>query len=53
MVLTTKTDKREKIAVWLEKRQIAQMRKIQENEDVPIAAQIRRAVDEFLERRKK
>jgi len=53
MALTTKTDKREKIAVWLEKHQVAKMRKIQENEDVPIAAQIRRAIDEFLERRKK
>jgi hypothetical protein len=53
MKSATKTDKREKIAVWLEKTQIAKMRKIQENEDVPIAAQIRRAVDEFLERRKK
>ena len=53
MKSATKTDKREKIAVWLEKRQLAQMRKIQETQDVPIAAQIRRAVDEYLERRKK
>jgi len=49
----TKTDRREKIAVWLNKDQIAKLRKIQEQEDVPIAAQIRRAIDEFLERRKK
>ena len=53
MASATKTDKREKIAVWLEKRQLAQMRKIEETQDVPIAAQIRRAVDEYLERRKK
>ncbi len=50
---TTKTEDREKIAVWLDKPQITKMRKIQETEDVPIAAQIRRAIDEFLERRKK
>ena len=53
MASVTKTGKREKIAVWLENRQIAMMRKIQENEDVPIAAQIRRAVAEYLERRNK
>jgi hypothetical protein len=53
MATATKTDKREKIAVWLNKDQIRKMRKIQETDDVPLAAQIRRAIDEFLERRKK
>jgi hypothetical protein len=49
--LTTKTAEREKVAVYLENEQIAALRKIQETEDIPIAAQIRRAVKEYLARR--
>jgi len=48
----TKTGDREKIAVYLENHQIAALRKIQAVADVPIAAQIRRAVKEYLERRR-
>jgi hypothetical protein len=48
----TKTLDREKIAVYLENDQITALRKINEIEDIPIAAQIRRAVKEYLERRR-
>jgi hypothetical protein len=44
----TKTDDREKVAVYLDNDQIGIMREIAETEKIPIAAQIRMGVDEFL-----
>ena len=48
-----KTAEREKIAVYLDNHQLAALRAIQQNDMVPVAASIRRAIDEYLERRKK
>ena len=44
----TKTLDREKIAVYLDNDQIGIMREILETEKIPIAAQVRMGVDEFL-----
>jgi hypothetical protein len=48
-----KTTEREKIAIWLDNDQLTALRAIQQNDMVPVAASIRRAIDEYLERRKK
>jgi hypothetical protein len=48
-----KTDEREKVAIWLDNSQLAVLRAIQQNEMIPVSASIRRAIDEYLERRKK
>jgi hypothetical protein len=50
---TTKTDEREKIAVWLENAQVKALRGIADRDGVPIAEQIRRGVDLWLEKKKK
>jgi hypothetical protein len=49
----TKTETREKIAVWLENHQMKALRSIADKDGVPIAEQIRRGVELWLERRKK
>jgi Ribbon-helix-helix domain len=49
----TKTDAREKIAVWLENAQLKTLRVISERDGVPIAEQIRRGIDLWLEKKKK
>jgi len=48
-----KTTDREKIAVYLDNAQLSTLREIQRDEMVPVAASIRRAIDEYLERKKK
>ena len=48
-----KTAEREKIAIYLDNHQLAALREIQRTELAPVAASIRRAIDEYLERRKK
>jgi hypothetical protein len=48
-----KTDSREKVAIWLDDKQLAELREIQQTEDVPVSASVRRAINEFLERRSK
>jgi Ribbon-helix-helix domain len=45
--------KREKIAVWLEHDQLKALRALLERDGVPIAEQIRRGVDLWLEKKKK
>jgi hypothetical protein len=49
----TKTGEREKIAVWLEHDQLKALRTLLERDAVPIAEQIRRGVDLWLEKKKK
>ena len=51
--LTNKTKDREKVAIWLNNEQLKTLRMIQERDGVPIAEQIRRAVDLWLETKKK
>jgi hypothetical protein len=48
----TKTGEREKIAVWLEHDQLKALRTLLERDGVPIAEQIRRGVDLWLEKKK-
>jgi hypothetical protein len=48
----TKTGEREKIAVWLEHDQLKALRASLERDGVPIAEQIRRGVDLWLEKRR-
>jgi len=50
---TNKTKDREKVAVWLNNGQLKTLRMIQERDGVPIAEQIRRSVDLWLENKKK
>jgi hypothetical protein len=49
----TKTGEREKIAVWLEHDQLKALRALLERDGMPIAEQIRRGVDLWLEKKKK
>jgi hypothetical protein len=49
----TQTREREKIAVWLEHGQLKALRGLLERDGVPIAEQIRRGVDLWLEKKKK
>jgi hypothetical protein len=48
-----KTGEREKIAVWLEHDQLKALRALLERDGVPVAEQIRRGVDLWLEKKKK
>jgi hypothetical protein len=48
-----KTDKRQKLNIWLENWQVAALTKIKDTTRAPIAALVRDAVTEYLERRKK
>ena len=50
---STKTGAREKIAVYLDHDQMKALRGLQEREGVPLAEQIRRGVDLWLEKKKK
>ncbi len=50
---SNKTDKRQKINIWLDSRQLTALEKIKASTLAPIAALVREAVDEYLERRKK
>lgn len=44
----TKTEAREKIAVWLDHGLVAALREIQEKVGVPVGESIRRAVGEYV-----
>ena len=46
----TKTDKREKVAIWLEIKQLEALRKRQKRDGVPVSEQVRRAIAEALKR---
>lgn len=50
---SNKTDKRQKINIWLDSRQLTALEKIKASTLAPIAALVREAVDEYLERRKR
>ena len=49
----TTTKDREKYAIWIDKHVLAALRAIQENDGVPVSEMIRRAINKFLEGRKK
>jgi hypothetical protein len=49
---STKTGAREKIAVYLDHEQMKALRALQERDGVPLAEQIRRGVNLWLEKKK-
>ena len=51
--LTNKTKQREKVAIWLNNEQLKFLRMIQERDGVPVAEQVRRGIDLWLEDKKK
>lgn len=50
---SNKTDKRQKVNIWLDAKQLAALERIKAGTMAPIAAQVREAIDEYLERRRK
>lgn len=50
---SNKTKDRQKINIWLDHEQMSALEKIKDTTMAPIAAQVRKAVDEYLDREKK
>jgi len=50
---SNKTDKRQKVNIWLDAEQLAALEAIKASTLAPIAALVREAVDEYLARKKK
>jgi hypothetical protein len=50
---SNKTDRRQKVNIWLDNRQLAALEGIKTTTLAPIAALVREAVDEYLERKTK
>ena len=51
--LATKTEDREKIAIWLDNDQLKALREIQQTDGVPVVVSIRKAIDAYLEAKAK
>jgi hypothetical protein len=47
---TNETRDREKITIWLDKDQIAYLRRVADAEDKPVSAQIRRLISEAMKK---
>jgi hypothetical protein len=52
-VSPTKTERREKIALFLDNEQVSWLRNIQETDGVPVSVSIRKAVDMYIASKKK
>lgn len=51
--LATKTEDREKIAIWLDNDQLKALREIQQVDGVPVVVSIRKAINAYLEKKSK